>query len=274
MEAQVKALLQVVPPGEVHYWVVHLGRLKERAKDQQLFLRVKFNSASASAAETFYAEWQVGNPEKMTPWRSDTMSLSPDTFHEFPVEQNNLFDASGDMIILFHNPNPTALLFPFDEGMEVLYRESSFGINFIRGLGIILCWMSLLAALGLAAASFLSFPAAAFVSLTALGMSFSTGTLSTVVSQGTITGWDSESSTYGHSPADYFVVPLFRAALKVINLAQEFSPIDSLTTGRSITWEQLGMAVVQIVLLLGGIIGVFGIFVFNRRELAAAQGTS
>jgi hypothetical protein len=60
--------------------------------------------------------------------------------------------------------------------------------------------------------------------------------------------------------------------LKVISLARDFSPIDSLSTGRSVTWEQLGLAFVQIVLLLSGALGFLGIFVFTRRELATAQG--
>jgi len=58
----------------------------------------------------------------------------------------------------------------------------------------------------------------------------------------------------------------------VINLAKEFSPIDSLSTGRSITWWQLLQAFVQIVLLLGGIIAGIGMLIFTRRELATAQG--
>ena len=68
------------------------------------------------------------------------------------------------------NPNDTALLFPLEDGMEVLYPEGGFALNFARGLGIIFCWMALLAALGLTAASFLSFPVAAFFSLAILTM--------------------------------------------------------------------------------------------------------
>jgi hypothetical protein len=61
--------------------------------------------------------------------------------------------------------------------------------------------------------------------------------------------------------------------LRVINLAKDFSPIDSLSSGRSITWAELGKACGQIVLLLGGIIATVGIWSFNCRELATAQGT-
>ncbi len=66
---------------------------------------------------------------------------------------------------------------------------------------------------------------------------------------------------------------MFKGVLAVVNLANNFSPIDALSTGRSITWGELGMAFAQIVLLLGGVMGILGIFLFNRRELATAQGT-
>ena len=44
----------------------------------------------------------------------------------------------------------------------------------------------------------------------------------------------------------------------VISLVKNFSPIDSLSSGRSISWTELGTAFGQIVLLLGGITGVIG----------------
>jgi hypothetical protein len=69
------------------------------------------------------------------------------------------------------------------------------------------------------------------------------------------------------------VIPAFKAALAVINLAKDFSPVDSLSTGRIISWEQLAKAFAQMVLLLGGVMAAVGITVFTRRELATAQGT-
>jgi hypothetical protein len=57
----------------------------------------------------------------------------------------------------------------------------------------------------------------------------------------------------------------------VVNLAQQFSPVDALSTGRSITWTQLGRAFGQVVVLLGGALAVAGIACLARRELATAQ---
>ena len=84
--------------------------------------------------------------------------------------------------------------------------------------------------------------------------------------------YNPETGIQGHSPVDFAFVPLFRAELAVVNLARDFSPVDSLSSGRSIPWSELAEAFLQIVLLLGGIVGLIGIFIFNRRELATAQG--
>jgi hypothetical protein len=199
------------------------------------------------------------------------MSLAPDTFHEFEIPPD-LFDAKGVLTVVFQNYNNTTLIFPVEDGIEVLYREGGFGLNFARGLGIIFCWMALLAALGLAAASFMSFPVAAFASLAALVVVFSTGTLANAVSEGTILGYDPEHGSTGPKAIDTVVIPVFKAILSVINLAKGFSPVDALSTGRSITWLELTRAVVQIVVVLGGVLAAIGIWSFSRRELATAQG--
>jgi len=198
--------------------------------------------------------------------------MAPDTFHEVRIPPN-MFDDEGVLTVSFANPNNTALLFTLEEGLEVLYQQGGFGVNFVRGLGIIFCWMGLLAAIGLASASFLSFPVAAFFALGLLTMVFASGTISTAVTDGTIMGFNSEKGTSGHSIADVVIIPFFKGMLGVIKLAKDFSPIDSLSTGRSITWGQLGLAFAQIVLLLGGIVGVSGMVILTRRELATAQGT-
>jgi hypothetical protein len=239
---------------------------------QPLFLRVKFNAAEKSPTGTYATLWRVGELDKPGWQTPSPLRLAPDTFHEIQIPAD-LFDASGVLTISTVNYNPATMVFPLEDGMEVLYREGGFGLNFIRGLGIIFCWMALLATLGLAAASFLSFPVAAFVSLAALALTLSTGTLAAVVEQGTVMGKDEESGVVGSSAIDSVAVPLFGGMLKLINLAKDFSPVDALSTGRSIPLPMLGRAFVQIVLLLGGVLGVFGIWTFSRRELATAQGT-
>ena len=269
IEERVKSEYQLVPPGYSKTWRIALGASAKNLQGERLQMRIKFNAAQKSPSGTFVALWHIGEPPKTTNyWRSEPMSLAPDTFHEITIPAD-LFDTNGVVTITVGNPNDTALLFPLEDGMEVLYRDGGFGMNFARGLGIIFCWMALLAAIGLASASFLSFPVAAFLSLGILIMALSSGTLANVVSDGSI-----DASAQGSkvtTALDTVIVPVFRVALKVINLARDFSPIDALSSGRSITWTELGLAFAQIVLLLGGIFALFGMFVFHRRELATAQ---
>jgi hypothetical protein len=270
---RLKSDVQGVPPGQFKTWRIELGSTARYSlKGEPLFLRVKFNAAEKSPTGTFATLWRAGEPDKPG-WETESpLKLAPDTFHEIQITPD-LFDANGVLTVSMLNLNPTTLIFPLEDGMEVLYREGGFGLNFFRGIGIIFCWMALLATLGLAAASFLSFPVAAFVALSALAVTFSTGTLASVVEQGTVMGANEETGIVGSSAIDAVAVPVFRVILNLINLAKDFSPVDALSTGRCIPWEMLGRAFTQIVLLLGGVLALFGIWTFSRRELATAQGT-
>ena len=269
---QVKADFQLVAPGEYRPWRIDLGFAKNYLHDKPLQLRVKFNAANKSSSGTFLAAWQIGDPNSTNIVQLEPMSLAPDTFHEFQIPPN-LFDGNGVLTIVFANANSTALLFPLEDGMEVLYPEGGFAMNFARGLGIIFCWMALLAALGLAAASFLSFPVATFFSLAMLTVVLSSGTLAETVENGSVGVGNDEKGIAGHSVADVVLIPMFKGILAVVSLTKNISPIDLLSSGRAISWTDLGMAFGQIVLLLGGIISVCGIILFNQRELATAQGT-
>ena len=268
---QIKAGFQLVAPGYWRPWHIDLGSQKESLRDRPLQLRIKFNSSSG-AGGTVAGVWQIGDPQKMEPRQMPQMSLSPDTFHEFEIPAN-MIDEKGILDIAFLNVNRNAvLLFPVEDGVEVLYPAGGFALNFARGLGIIFCWMALLAAVGLMAASFLTFPVAAFFSVAVLAVVLSSGMLAETVASGTIGAGNEEKGIVGHSAADVVLIPLFRGILNVVNFATNFSPVDSLSSGRVISWGELGAAFGQIVVLLGGIAGVIGVVLFNRRELATAQG--
>jgi hypothetical protein len=270
---QLKASDQIAPPDYRKPWVIDLGFAKNRVVDRPLYLRVKFNAAQPSPSKTYVGQWVVGDFESPNAYRSPEMSLAADTFHEFTVPPN-LVDSSGKLTINFINRSESVLLFPLEDGMEVLYREGSFGLNFLRGVAIIFFWLSFLAAVGLMASSFLSFPVAAFLSVGVLIVGMSTGTMSLILEQGTIFEVNHETGV-ADAPrfVDHVALPLFRALLNLINLVRGFSPIDALSTGRSVTWTELSLAFGQICVLLCGILAAIGITAFNRRELATAQGT-
>jgi ABC-type transport system involved in multi-copper enzyme maturation permease subunit len=270
--ARVETNYTSLSPFHSRAWAIDLHTLQDRLRDQPLQLRVKFHTSSGNADDQYTTLWRVGPPNS-SKLVELAQRMPADSFQEFAVPPN-LLDEKGRLWVQVGNPNEVEMSFPLDEGLELLYPESTFGVNFIRGLIVIFCWLALLASIGLSAASFLSFPVAAFMSLAVLFIGLSSGTVSTVVEQNTIMGYDAASGGYGHSIVDYAVVPIFKGALQIINLVQNFSPIDSLSSGRSITWGQLGLALSQIVLLLGGFFCVLGIILFTRRELASAQGNN
>jgi hypothetical protein len=276
IHAQIKAAIEQVPPGYFsRLWKIDLGLAKDSLADKPLLLRLKFNAAAKPPSGTFTLMFQAGDPKSGKFWRSEPLSLAPSTesdqvFHEVPIPAN-LFDSAGMLTIVAYNPNSTALSFPLEDGLEVLYPNGNFAPNFARGLGIILCWLALMAALGLMAASFLSFPVAAFFSLTMLVIVFSSGTLADAIDSGSVAAGNEEAGVAGHSVLDVVLIPAFKGLLSVIRLVQNFSPVDALSTGRSITWTELGLAFTQIVLVIGGIFALMGIYFFSRRELATAQ---
>jgi hypothetical protein len=272
IQQRVKAEFELVPPGYTRIWQLDLGRMRDKLRDKPMQLRVKFQAADKNPNGTFDAIWRFGVPRKTRLAQSDRMSLAPETFHEFPIPPN-LYDEDGILTVSFLNTNDKTLVFPMDEGIELLYPKGSFGPNFARGLGVIFCWMGLLAIIGLFAASFLSFPVAAFFAVGVLMVMFSTKTIENVVSEGTLGHFNEEGGVRTPLAIDVVMIPAFRGLLWVLDLAKNFSPVEALSTGRSISWPETGRAFVQIVLLLGGPMAALGMLILTRRELATAQGT-
>ncbi|MFM8469088.1 MAG: hypothetical protein ACKODH_03835, partial [Limisphaerales bacterium] len=286
-----KSQFQVVGSRQGRRWVIETGLAREQIATAPVYLRVKFRTAQyAVKPDTFRTDWEIGPPNATNRVRI-TRALTTDTFHEFgvnmldakggltldPVKDGkvlNLLDDQGRLIITFGNANQASLLFDLEEGLEVLYHDGGFGVNFVRGLGIIFIWLGLLAAVGLAGASYLSFPVAAFFSITVLIVGLSSGTIANVVKDGTFgsTNHDTGAPEGMLGAVDFIMVPLFRAADQVLNMVNSYSPIDALSTGRSVTWATLLQALLHVWGLIGGVFAVFGIFAFSRRELATAQG--
>jgi len=90
---------------------------------------------------------------------------------------------------------------------------------------------------------------------------------SEVIQDGTLFGLYDETGLPQSQALDWFFLPLFRAVSFLVNQITSFSPVESLVTGRSIGWAELGRAIFQIVILAGGFFAVGGIAIFKRRQL-------
>ncbi len=273
VEEMVKARQQVVPPGMLRRWEIPLGAdAKQRLAGRPLFIRVKFFTTQYNSEGTLYpAYWEVGPPDGRR-LRLEN-SLPAESFVEFGLDPRataELINAQGVLAVDFQNWTQQPLLFPLDEGMEVLFHEGGFALNYARGLMIIAFWLGLMTAVGLACSSFLSFPVASFCSIALLVLGLSGNTLKQVVDQGGIMGINSESGTVTESTlVNQLSVAIYGSAKQLIDQVSGYSPISNLSTGRSITWLELLRAFAVINVLVGGGISVVGIVVLTRRELAA-----
>jgi hypothetical protein len=272
---RVRAENEVVPSGMMRRWMIDLGAEKDSLKGKPMRVRIKFQSAIPNYSEgvLYVSMWEVGPPDSPIAKRLKPQQFPADSFQEFSIPADVL-DQDGKLYLTFANGNEMALLFGLEDGVEVLYPEGGFSLNYARGLGIILCWLAMLSAIGLAASSWLSFPVAAFFSIAVLVIGMSSSTLSGAIEQGSVFGLDHETAKPTNPTLDNLALPMFKGILYVIKVVEDFSPIDALSSGRSITWGMLALAFCRIVVLMGGLFVLAGIALFTRRELAAVQSTS
>ncbi len=274
-----KAREQIIRPGYMREWKINVPAAENFATNHIVVLRVKFMSTQiASSPQPYMTIWEVGKPESPNQVRGAKL-LTTDTFHEFPIPATAI-EKDGTLTVRLTNPsqNNVALLAPLEDGVEVLYRESGFALNFARGLAIIFCWFGLLAALGLTAASFMSFSMAAFACIGLLVVVMSGGILKEVVKDRTLFGSGGHDAAQTESGwtqvkavVDVVMISVYSVMLQIIQAVEDYSPIESLSSGRSITWGQLAKAYGLMWLLFGGICSTVGILTFTRRELATAQ---
>lgn len=265
---QIKSRYQLVAPGQRRVWEIYVGDPKE-VKDRPMTIRARFDPPVPDMNERFMTFWEFGDLQTKNQFKTNFIAPA-EAYFEFPIP-SNLLNEKGELHIRFDNLSEKAFLFQ-DEGMEVMYRIGGFGGNFARGLGVIFCWLALLAALGLAGATFLSFPVAAFCSIGVLILGMSTGTLEQIVMEGGIIQVDPNTGQVeGPGIVNTIAVPVAKSLLATLNLARNFSPIDNLSSGRAITWMEFLKAFLQICVLLSGVLAAIGVSIFTRRELATAQ---
>ena len=62
--------------------------------------------------------------------------------------------------------------------------------------------------------------------------------------------------------------------VNVTNSVWDYSPVDNLSSGRTITWTSLFWAFIGIILFMSGLISAFGSLMFTRKELALPNPTA
>lgn len=272
---QVKYQYQLVPEGMMREWSIPLGMAADGLKDKPLYMRVEFIAMSHTSTfedtRSFPMMWELGPANTPKSMRTVVMMV-PNTPNELEIPPN-LLDENGVLHIRFLNNQADTFFFDVNGGMEVLYRQGGFLVNYAKGLFVLFCWLALLGAIGLSASSFLSFPVASFFAIFILIMGLSTSTMTQVIDEGGIAGVNHETGRIDvQTPFDKATVYIFKVLRSAVNLVRDFSPVELLSQGRTITWMMIFSAIGQIVIVSGGLFACLGIYCFSRRELALAKG--
>lgn len=180
----------------------------------------------------------------------------------------SLVDETGRLSLSVRNDSnrPTdAFVFGFEDGLEIYYRADSFGPNLLRALTMIWLRLAFLAMLGLAAAVFLSFPVASVLSVLVLFVAAASPFLLEAANKLETSSGD---ETHWHLVIASGISKVCAGALSQY---AAFSPGARIVNGRYISWYEVAICFLWLVLVWTGIAGVAGWLIFRSRELARVQ---
>ena len=240
--------------------------LVDRTSEDLLYLH--FHPIHASGVEDllFPVRWQFGDPDD-----PDTLTMVDEG--EFIVQRSHSIpipawavNTDGTLYIRMQNLDPQrSFMMEGDDSYQVLFNIGTFHWNLFRALAIVWCRLAFLAALGLAASSFLSFPVACMVALMALFVSSASGYLIEAV--------DMLAPQYGHAdPYGPVFGPFIRFITRLLVLLvpdfRTFNPTGTVVAGRVVTLLWVIQSFISLVLIKGLILGLVGSVIFTKRELA------
>jgi hypothetical protein len=147
------------------------------------------------------------------------------------------------------------VLFPVDDGLEVLYKADTFTANFVRAALLILCRLIFLACLGALAARFLSFPVAILFCLV-------------IFMTGTVSGFIIESFGYMSQNISEIYTYTVQTVIQLLPQFDKYNPTKFLIPARLLSWGFVGQVVLVLVLVKAAVALALGVLIFSYRELA------
>lgn len=249
-------------PGGTVLW--EFEGVKPFDANESIFIRFKFNASQTPPDKNIYGVWYVGDYRQIkygqsrmqTPIYTLPRKNIVGSLHEFEVPADAVA-GDGYLAVVFYNDpmNETTVIFPVEDGFEVLYKAGSFGGNFLRAVLIIFSRLVFLAALGVSLSSWLGFPVAVLCSFT-------------VFFTGVINGFVVQSFNYlGQNAAIFYKYVIKPLIWLLPKFDESFNVNRYIIDARLIRYGFLALAVgalaiKSLILLLAGF------FIFAKREIA------
>ena len=245
--------------GEAVSW--HFDNVAPFDPNEELYVKFKYDVSVNPPDLQVYSRWVIGGGREFEEGSDDKIYIIDRkdiirTNREFRVPVDALTE-DGHLSVRFLNIplNDTVVMFPPQDGFEVLYKAGTFTGNFVRGLMLIFFRLVFLICLGLAAGSFLSFPVAVLFCFAI----FFTSILSGFVLESIqfLEGEAGAAYNYTIKPLIHFL-PRF----------DRFNPSEFLVSASYISWSLVGEAVGIMVFVKSGILLLISMVIFGTREIA------
>ncbi|NLX12937.1 MAG: ABC transporter permease [Phycisphaerales bacterium] len=231
-------------------------------------IQVRIQPASPAGTDhvMFRMLWQAGDLSDVnTVTRELESDFVAERYHVLQVPKSAINNQGVLHLRLANLTQPDTLIFTGEDSLELLYGIGSFGWNLFRALCIIWCRLAFLAALGLLASSFLSFPVACVLCLMILLVAIGHGFLNDAIQ------WTDKGAETGSTPSrmyNIFSLITGRALLWIIPDFSRYDPIGNMVSGQVVTLMWVMLSFVELIFIKGLLLVLAGCTVFTKRELA------
>lgn len=254
-----------VAPGEAKKWYFDIPSAAAVQSDRSppCWLRLRLSSSSWERGSVT-GSWLVGtesDPERFSGAETEYRN----GVHTMRVPWTA---ASGarELVVTFVNApraRSATAVFDADNRVEFLVASGHFVPNLARSLLVILCYLAVLAALGLCAGAVFSFPVATFVSSSILAM---------VLISNYFTGSSDQRYHSAEDPVDTVAMAVGKTMARGIQVVArpmvELDPIERLADGVFVPWSMVARALLLMGIVYPATLGLAGGVILSRRELA------
>ncbi len=217
-------------------------------------LEYKFRAGSEQEQRVWF--WAGGRPLTREP-----LQTALNIRQTLLVPTNRIDDGRLEIGVINADPS-RSVSFVDEEGLQLMYRVDDFTSNFVRSMAVIWIKLAFLAALGLAAASFLGFAVAAMASTLVFVGAWASGFLA-------------DSLQYFGGRDENVLITVVKAVAQaftfLVGQYGRYEPATLLVEGRYVSWAMLGSATLWVGVVWTGIVGLIAWLIFRNRELARVQ---
>ena len=258
IEAQ-KDKRSAVPASEL---VWNFNNVKPAQSQQNLFLRFKYDVSVNPPDLKITGKWVVGDIRQYgkkvkTPVYSFQGRELIRTFHELQIPADAVAE-DGYLAVVFFNDsqeNNTVVIFPQEDGLEILYKADSYTWNFVRATLLIFFRLVFFACLGVLSATFLSFPVAIMLCVVV----FFTGTISGFI----LDSFDTLNENVG--VIYYYTV---RPLIQLLPQFDRSNPSDYLVPSKLLTWSLVVKTGLSMVVIKSVLLFFISLLIFAYKEIA------